>query len=101
MRRVLITGLLSSFALTAAAATSKPANDAPAPTQIRPVSTGVTNPQLVYSKPIEIPASEISDAYPNPARLVLKLSLDETGTPQNVQVVQPITRMWTRAWWRR
>ena len=95
MRRILVASLLSSIALTAAAATGKPVNDAastPASVAVRPVSTGVTTPQLVHSTRIEIPAEEISNAFPNPARVVLKLNLDETGTPNNIQVIQPITQ---------
>jgi hypothetical protein len=96
MRRILLTGLLSSLALTAAAATSTPANDAsasaPESVQVRPVSTGVTSPQLVYSTKIEIPADEISSAFPNPARVVLKMNLDATGSPTNIQVIQALTQ---------
>lgn len=96
MRRILVASLLSSLTLTAAAATGKPANDAsaptPAPGEVRPVSTGVTSPQLVYSTRIEIPAGELSNAFPNPARLVLKFNLDNTGSPQKIQVLEPITQ---------
>ena len=94
MRLVLLTTVLSSFALTAAAATSKPAasDSAAANTPaVRPISTGVIAPVLVHSTAIEIPASEVSDAYPNPARVVLKFNVDATGTPGNVQVVRPIS----------
>jgi len=92
MRRILAASLLSSLALTAGAATM-PSNDASTPAgDVRPVSTGVTAPQLVHSTHIEIPASEISDAYPNPARLILKVSLDATGTPTDVKVVKPISQ---------
>jgi hypothetical protein len=91
MRRVLAVFLLSFFLLTAAAV-----NDAFAQTsgsvQPRPVSTGVTNPQLVYSSNIEIPAEEIPDAFPNPARVVLKVNLDQTGSPKTIQIVQPLTQ---------
>lgn len=91
MRRALVLSLLSSFVLTAAAG-----NDASAQTsgsvKVRPVSTGVANPQLVYSTGIEIPAAEIPDAFPNPARVVLRVSLDQTGSPSAIQVVQPLTQ---------
>ena len=91
MRHILVAGLLSSLALTAAAA-PKAANDAAASTTVRPTSTGVTNPQLVYSSKIEIPAQEISDAFPNPSRLVLNVKLDETGSPTSVQVLEHLTQ---------
>src|SRR5579871_1795501 len=96
MRSILVTGLLSSLAFTAAAATVKPANDAsattPASPSARPVSTGVTNPQLVYSQKIEIPADEVSAAFPNPARVVLRLNLDQTGSPKAIHVVQSLSQ---------
>jgi hypothetical protein len=92
MRRALIVSLLSSFALTAAAATGKPVNDASASAQVRPVSTGVTAPQLVYSTRIDIPANEVPDAFPSPARVVLKVNLDQTGSPKEVHIVQPLTQ---------
>jgi len=91
MRRALVVSLLSSFALTAAAL-AQPANDASPSASSRPVSTGVTRPQLVYSTNIAIPANEIPDAFPNPARVVLKVSLDQTGSPRAIQVVQPLTQ---------
>jgi hypothetical protein len=92
MRRILTATLLSSFVLTAAAATARQANDASASPQARPVSTGVTAPQLVYSTKIEIPAEEISDSFPSLSRVVLKVSLDQTGSPNSIQVVQPLTQ---------
>lgn len=96
MRHILIVSLLSSFALTAAAATNKSVNDTSASTATttvaRPVSTGVTAPQLIHSTHIEIPAESISNASPNPARVVLKLNLDQTGSPSNIEVVQPISQ---------
>src|SRR5580692_9187503 len=92
MRRILVASLLSSLTLTAAAATGKPANDAAASTAERPVSTGVTAPQLVYSTKISIAPSELPEAFSNPARVVLRFSLDKTGSPQDIQVKQPLTQ---------
>jgi len=96
MRSILVTGLLSSLAFTAAAATVHSSNDAsvstPASASVRPVSTGVTNPQLVYSTKIEIPADEVSASFPNPARVVLRLNLDRTGSPSAIHVVQPLSQ---------
>ncbi len=91
MRRALVVSLLSSFALTAAAANNASAQT-PASVQTRPVSTGITSPQLVYSTRIGIPAEEIPDAFPNSAKVVLKVSLDRTGSPKSIQVVQPLTQ---------
>jgi hypothetical protein len=91
MRRILVATLLSSIALTAAAAPARAANDAAASTA-RPVSTGVTMPQLVHSTRIEIPADEISAAFPNPSRLVLKIKLDQTGSPTAIRVLEPLSQ---------
>lgn len=88
MRRVLLATLLSSLTLTAAAA-GKPANDASAPTS---VSTGVTNPHLVYAPHISIPADELPVSMVNPSTVVLQVKLDETGSPTQIQVMQAINQ---------
>lgn len=90
MRRIIAAIMLSSIALSAAAATSKPANDADS-TSVRPVSTGVTAPRLVYSTRISISSSEFPTTISN-GRVVLKFKLDTTGTPQSIQVVEPLTQ---------
>lgn len=92
MRRVLALSLLSSFALSAAAATGKPATDATTPTSVRPISTGVTSPRLVYSTKIKIAADELPAAFSNSSRVVLNFKLDQTGSPQNIRIVQPLTQ---------
>jgi periplasmic protein TonB len=92
MRRIFVATLLSSLALSAAAATVKPANDAAASTPARPISTGITAPELVYSTKISIAASELPAAFSNSDRIILKLSLDKTGSPQSIHVVQPLTQ---------
>lgn len=91
MRRVLLFSLLSSLALTASAATTNSASDANIPTTERPVSTGVTSPRLVHSSKITISANELPSAADR-SDIALKFKLDETGTPQNIQIVQPLTQ---------
>ncbi len=90
MHRILVASLLSSFALTAAAATPKPASDASgaAPAAVV-VSTGVTEAQLLRSTKIDIP-TDVVQSFSNPAELVLHVNLDETGTPTHVAVVHSI-----------
>lgn len=90
MRRIIAAIILSSIPLSAAAATSKPANDADS-TSIHPVSTGVTSPRLVYSTRISISSSELPATTSN-GRVVLKFKLDTTGTPQSIHVVEPLTQ---------
>jgi len=90
MRRIIAAIMLSSIALSAAAATSKPANDADS-TSVRPVSTGVTAPHLVYSTRISISSSELP-ATTSSGRVVLRFMLDTTGTPQSIHVVEPLTQ---------
>ncbi len=89
MRRVLLVTLLSSLTLTAAAATGKPANDASAPAS---VTTGVTNPRLVYAPHISIPADELPMAMVNPTTAVLQVKLDENGSPTQIQVLRAINQ---------
>jgi len=91
MRRILLAALLSSIPFTAAATPVMQLNDdASAPTS-RPISTGVTEARLVYTTHIGIPASELPTAFGSSAKVVLKIDLDETGTPTSIRVIQPIT----------
>jgi len=89
MRRILLTTLLSSLTLTAAATTGKPVNDASAPTS---VTGGVTNPHLVHTPHISIPADELPMATVNSPTVVLEIHLDETGSPTQIQVLRAINQ---------
>ncbi len=89
MRHLLVASLLSSLALTAGAATPKSADATGATPAAVVVSTGVTEAQLRYSTNIDIPADAIA-SITNPAELVLRVNLDETGTPTHVQVVRSV-----------
>jgi TonB family protein len=89
MRRILVATLLSSLALTAGAATPKSTDATGATPTAVVVSTGVTAAQLHYSTNIDIPSEAIA-SISNPAELVLRVNLDETGTPTHVQVVHSI-----------
>ena len=90
MRRVMLATLLSSLTLIAAAApVSHLEDDASAPTS-RPISTGVTSPRLVYSKHIYLPADELPAYLGGSAKIVLKIKLDETGSPTNIRVLHSI-----------
>jgi TonB family protein len=90
MRRILAASLLSSICLSAAAATG-PSVDVPASTP-RAISTGVTSPRLVVFRPITITSEELPKAFSNPARVVLKFDLDETGSPRNIRVAEALTQ---------
>jgi TonB family protein len=69
MRRILAASLLfSPMLFTAAVSASQPAIDASAPTDT------------------------FREKIPNDAELVLTLSVDEKGNPQNIQVVSPIDK---------
>jgi TonB family protein len=90
MRRILTASLLlSPFLLPAAAFASTPATDATASTMARPVSTGVTEAYLVHTTGIQLP-SDFALAIPNDAEVVLKLTVDEQGKAENVQVVKSV-----------
>ncbi len=90
MRRILVASLLSCVAMTAAAAADKPATPVSGSTATI-VSTGVTAPQLANPAILTISTSDKLTSYPNPARVVLKVSLDATGSPTHVEVVQALT----------
>jgi len=90
MRRILIASLLSSVALTAAAAPTKPANDASTPTNVV-VSTGVNPPQLVTPGALHVSSNDDLSSYPSPAEVVLKVNVDATGTTSHVEVVHSLT----------
>jgi|SRR5580658_41840 TonB family protein len=84
MRRILAaTLLISPLFLSAAAFASQ--TDAAAPT--RPLSTGVTPVQILYTPRIDLsPAA--AGTIPANAEVVLKLNVDENGQPQGVEVVK-------------
>ena len=90
MRRALLPILLSSITLTAAASPAPQMNDASAAPS-RPLSTGVTSPRLISTAHISIPADAMPTTIGSSARVVLKVNLDETGSPSNIQVVRPAT----------
>ena len=90
MRHALLAILLSSITLAAAASPAPQMNDASAAPS-RPISTGVTSPRLVSTAHISIPADAMSTTAGSSTKVVLQVSLDETGTPSNVQVLHPAT----------
>jgi TonB family protein len=91
MRHILAASLLlAPMSLTAAAFPSTPANDASALTQVRPASTGVTGPRIVYSPNIEIRASELTAGASSVSQVVLQLKLDDKGKEQDVQVLKSL-----------
>jgi len=90
MRRALVVAcVLSSFALTALAATPLPAESTPTPAPM--VTTGVTAAELRSTAEIKLPNNSDLSSFPNPARIVLKVNVDETGSPTRIQVVQSLT----------
>ncbi len=94
MRRILATSImLSSLTLPAAAFASTPVDDATAPTPIR-VSTGVTQPVLVNSVCLNVPAGYSIDDIPNNAQVGLTLTVNEKGQPENIQVTKSYSKFW-------
>src|ERR1700742_2142713 len=90
MRQIIVASLLSCVAMTAAAAPSKPSNPDSGSTATL-VSTGVTAPQLETPAVIHISSNDELTSYPNPARVVLKVSIDAAGSPTRVEVVRALT----------
>jgi TonB family protein len=94
MRRILATStLLSSLILPAAAFASTPVDDATAPTPIH-VSTGVTQPVLVNTAYLDIPAGYSTDDIPADAQVGLDVTINEKGQPENIQVVKSYSKFW-------
>jgi hypothetical protein len=84
MRRTLVTSLLLiPVALTAAAATSNPANDASALTQ---VSFPVIPAQIVYAPKVDL-TSVLTQGFPNDAQVSLSMVVNRDGKARNVKVV--------------
>jgi len=91
MRRTHVASLLLfPLLFTAAAVASSPATDASASTGVRPVSTGVIPPQVIYSTDVELPNDGTVEQLPNDTEVVLHLNVDETGKAQDVQVVKSL-----------
>jgi protein TonB len=63
--------------------------DDAAPTQIRPVSTGVIPPTLVHTTDI-IVSPEFRENVQDDSKVVLKLNLDQQGKAEDIQVIQSV-----------
>jgi TonB family protein len=83
MRRILIaSALLSPLFLSAAANAAPPVTN---PTTARSLSTGVKPARVISSTNITIPASAI---VPNNAEFIVRLSVSQDGSAQDVQVIK-------------
>lgn len=93
MRRILIAGLLSSLALTAAAATPKPNDNAAAgntATEHR-VTTGIVDPSLYGSPIVHVTDDPILENVAMPAKMLVRVNLDTAGKPTDVKILQSIS----------
>jgi TonB family protein len=79
--------LLISLAFTAVAAHSQSANDASAPTRDTSNGAAMVPPRVVYAPRIVVPALDLGNTIPADPKVVLNVDLDQTGRPQNVEVV--------------
>ena len=92
MRRILVVSMLSSCVLVAAAATAHPTYHASAPDAQTRVTTGVAAPQITSRVTVvHIPNDPALDTYPNPARMLIQVNLDQAGTPTEFHVLQSIS----------
>ena len=94
MRRILAASLLlSPMVFTASAIASQPTTgDAAASTPVVRISTGVTAPKLIQSNTVVIPGDAFDNVIPQPAEVSLTLNVDETGKPQDIQVVKSVNK---------
>jgi TonB family protein len=88
MRRILASSVvLSSLLFSAAAHAATPATDAASATTTRPLSTGVKLPRVLSATDVQLGSTAADALVPNSA-VVLTLSVDQNGQPQDVQVVK-------------
>ena len=91
MRRIIATSLLLvPMVFSVAAAASQSADDTSAATPARRLSTGVTLPKIVYTTDVSVPADSFEQTVATESNVILSLSIDKTGRPQNVQVVNSV-----------
>ena len=88
MRRTLLAALLSSLTLTAAASPVMFMNDDASALTSRPISS-VTEAHLVYTTRMGIAPNDLPFGSGS-TKAVLRVNLDERGTPVAVRVLQPI-----------
>ncbi len=89
MRRILVAGLLfvPSIFPTAAVA-SQPNDDSSVPTQVRPISTGVSLPLILKTADVVLPpAGPLDQINPKDAEFVLDLNVDTNGKPRDIKIV--------------
>jgi hypothetical protein len=80
--------MLVSSLFPAAAVASSSKSDSSVPTQVRRVSTGVTNPVLLKTAEVALPpAAVIGQSTPRNADFVVALSVDKYGKPQDIKIV--------------
>ena len=94
MRHILaLSFLLPSLFIPAAANAMMPVDDASASAPEVRVSTGVTAPSLLDTKPTVEFNSTDAPIYGN-AEVGLTLTVDENGRPENIQVVKSLSPLW-------
>jgi TonB family protein len=82
--------LQSALLQPVAFAANKASDNAPANNSTLRVSTGVVAPQLVHQ--VELAAIEPSSTMlPGDHTVVVEMTIDETGKPTNLHIVQPFT----------
>jgi hypothetical protein len=89
MRRILFVSLMLVPSLfPAAAVASTPNDDSSVPTQVRRVSTGVTDPVLRKTAEVELPPfGDFDQPASKGAEFVLDLSVDQYGKPRDIKIV--------------
>ena len=91
MRRIIATSLLlTPMLVTTAAFASQPATDDTASTPNVRISTGVIEPRLIHSTNITLPEKLVDKVLQNDAKVVLKLNVDESGKPKDVEVIKSV-----------
>ncbi len=66
------------------------ANDASEKTQGYRISTGAVAPKLLKVHDVDLSVSDFHAKDPSSQKLVLHYSVDQSGKPQNIQIVKPV-----------
>ncbi len=72
------------------AAMTSPAADVPATPHALRVSTGVIAPKLISEPTVDLSSSGFTSQALASREMVVRLQLDKSGTPQDVQIVKAI-----------
>ncbi|MGD0801366.1 MAG: energy transducer TonB [Terracidiphilus sp.] len=87
MRKIAKASIFIPFLLASAIALSQTATDTTNSTPSSSISTGITPPVVIRTAPILVPPN-FPGRIPDGAKFAVKVSLDENGKPQEIEVIK-------------